>query len=256
MNSYSESPSNANFVLHSHEHYEIYMFIEGDSKYIVEGNTYNLEPHDVIIIKKHEMHRAYHNTPTQYRRCVLSVYPEFFIENKCEEYENIFIDFSSKRGNKISADVVHSSGIYDTFLRMIKYSSVQSPKAEHAAKATIVELLYLICTVKDFSNADKINPSLKNVISYINANYTENFNLDELAQKFFISKYHICRSFKKITGLTVHEYITEKRLLKAKELKSDGMNLTDAAVASGFNDYSSFYRAYTKKYGISPKNLC
>ena len=60
-----ENPSNVNFQLHNHDSYEIYMFLEGDAKYIVEGNTYSLEPCDMIIIRKHEMHRVFHNSSTK-----------------------------------------------------------------------------------------------------------------------------------------------------------------------------------------------
>ena len=45
-------PSNSNYQLHRHEEYEIYMFLEGDSKYVVEDKTYPLKPDDIIIIKK------------------------------------------------------------------------------------------------------------------------------------------------------------------------------------------------------------
>ena len=77
--------------------------------------------------------------------------------------------------------------------------------------------------------------------------------LDELERIFFISKYHLCHIFKQATGLTVHGYITDKRLTYAYELYGEGKNLSDAAALAGFSCYSAFYRAYTKKYGMPPK---
>ena len=74
----SESPSNDHFYLHAHSEHEIFMFMEGDSKYVVEDKNYDLSPGDIIIIKKHEMHRIYHNSDKKYRRLVLMVFPEFF----------------------------------------------------------------------------------------------------------------------------------------------------------------------------------
>ena len=74
-----------------------------------------------------------------------------------------------------------------------------------------------------------------------------------LCEKFFVSKYYLCHIFKESTGLTVHEYVKQKRLNLAKEFVSDGKTLTEAAILSGFSDYSSFYRAYTKEHNQKPK---
>lgn len=249
-----QHPSNEHFCLHNHDFYEIYLFIEGDSKYIVEGNSYTLEPYDIILIKKHEMHRVYHNSPTPYKRIVLSVSPEFFVLNHCTEYEQYFTDTLIGTGNKIVAELVQSSGLYDAFLRLKKYSDKCSDKSSPVINATITEILYLISTINEFSSADIIKNPIKNVIMYINNHYTENIKLDELEKKFFISKYHICRLFKQTTGLTVHEYVTSKRLIHACELKANGIKLGDAASLSGFSCYSAFYKAYLKQYGVSPKN--
>ena len=75
-----------------------------------------------------------------------------------------------------------------------------------------------------------------------------------LAEKFYISKYYLCRAFHKATGLTVHDYIRLKRLNLARELKAEGKSISEAAMMAGFTDYSSFYRAYLKEYGVSPRN--
>ena len=62
-----------------------------------------------------------------------------------------------------------------------------------------------------------------------------------------------CHIFSEGTGLTVFQYITNKRLTRAGELIQDGMTINDAAEAAGFSHYLSYYRAYKKKYGVSPK---
>lgn len=248
-----ENPSNENFHLHSHDAYEIYMFLEGDAKYVVEENTYTLEPCDIIVIRRHEMHRVYHNSSARYRRYVLTVESGFFAENGCTEYEKPFTDFPVNAGNKISADIVRSSGLYSAFRRLDKYSDSLTVKDTPIAKALVTEILYLINTISEFSAADMPENQLKAIISHINNHYTENIVLDELERIFFISKYHLCHIFKQATGLTVHGYITDKRLTYAYELYGEGKNLSDAAALAGFSCYSAFYRAYTKKYGMPPK---
>ena len=60
--------------------------------------------------------------------------------------------------------------------------------------------------------------------------------------------------FKACTGYTLHNYINNKRLIKANELIRNGISMSEAAQQCGFNDYSSFVRAFKRQFGLSPKN--
>lgn len=252
--SFSSNPSNANFKLHNHDEYEILLFLEGDAKYVVEDKSYTLEPGDIIVIRKHEFHRIYHNSPLPYRRVILMVNPQFFVENGCTNYEAQFIKAPVGTGHKIPADLVRSSGLFDAFLRYKKYSEDYTLDGQFPVlKSTLIEILYLINKITTFSDADLTGSPVKSVILYINNHYMEDITLDLLQEKFFISKYYLCRAFHKATGLTVQEYIRRKRLTKVRELRQEGLRIGDAAIQSGFRDYSSFYRAYQKEYGTSPR---
>lgn len=255
--SYSSSSkaSNRNFALHDHDYYEIFMFIEGDSRYIVEDRNYSLAPYDIIIIRRHEMHRVFHNSVTKYTRFVLHLNPDFFKEMHCEEYEAQFLSPNSYIGNKINSDDVHSNGIYDAYLRLKKYSDDFSKSCTPIISSQIVEILYLINQITSFSKGDIKNKPIQAIISYINKNYSENITLEDLSRQFYISKYHLCRIFKQATGYTPHSYITHKRITRVRELVQEGKNLTDSVNIAGFENYSSFYRSYMKEYGSTPKTL-
>jgi len=244
----SKTPNitNKNFYLHNHDFYEVLLFLQGDSNYIIEGNTYKLNPYDLIIQRKHEMHRIYHNSITTYERIILWIEPEFFSEFNCPELEQEFLKQTNGSMNKIDAEICVSSGLYDAFMRLQKYSDNCKDVYTPVVSATIIEILYLINNAKLFSNDGNPDTTLKSVISYINSHYTEAISLDKLAEQFYITKYHLCRIFKEGTGITVHNYITNKRLMKVKELRTQGYSMTDAAMIAGFGNYSSFYRAYKK----------
>jgi len=244
----SKNPSQINIQLHNHDEYEIYMFFYGDSKYVVEEKNYTLAPGDIIIIRKHEMHRVFHNTASKYRRFVLMISPEFFEKNNCREYENIFLDANTDKGNKINSKDVHSSGLYDAIMRLKKYSENYTKPDSPIVKSVIIEILYLINKITFFENADNTNRTVQNIIAYLNHNFTSEITLDTLSEKFFISKYHLCRTFKQATGITVQEYVRRKRLTLVSELKKEGKNLTEASNLAGFKNYSSFYRSYVKMY--------
>ncbi len=247
----TERPANKHFELHNHDNYEIFLFIEGDTNYIVEENSYTLKPYDIIVIRKNEMHRAFHNSKTKYQRFVINVLPEFFEKFNCRQYEDNFFDTSL--GNKISADVVMSKGIYDAFMRLESYTNDLKDLNSPIAPAIITEILHLINNTDNYIDADIKNKSVGKIINYLNENFTDNISLDELEQKFFMSKHYICRSFKKVTGLTLHQYVTKKKMAYIRELIKNGKNISEASSLAGYNSYASFYRAYIKEYNCPPK---
>lgn len=149
---------------------------------------------------------------------------------------------------------MRSSGLYDAFLRYKKYSEdyTLSPSLP-VLKSIIVEILYLINKTTGFSASDLTNSPIKPVLLYLNNNYAEDITLDMLEEKFYLSKYYLCRTFHKATGLTIHEYIRRKRLTRVRELRSEGLSIGEAATQSGFRSYSSFYRAYLNEFGTPPR---
>lgn len=238
--------------LHSHHEYEIYLFLKGDCYYVVEGRRYELTPGDMIIIRKHEMHRVFHNSSTEYSCLVLFLAPEFFSENNCLEYEDAFLDYN--KDNKIDSHVVLSSGMQDVLDRLEKYSNGYTIKRSTIVKSVLIELLHILNGITSFEKPEKTNQTIKMVISYLNDNYTNDIDLDKIAEKFFISKFHLCRLFKHATGLTLQEYVRRKRLTFALELRRQGTTLSDASIKAGFKDYTSFYRYYKKRFKKPPKN--
>lgn len=248
-----DTTSNEKFYLHDHDSYEILLFLEGDAKFVIEGNDYFLETGDVIIVRKHEMHRVYHNSNATYHRVVLMVEPNFFSNHNCMNYETQFANAQMGIANIIKAKNVRSCGLYDAFMRLKKVSVDYSLTNEPVVDAIVIEILYYINRSGIFSTPDVHDSQVEKVISYINTHYTEDISLDTLENIFFLSKHHLCRIFRKATGLTIHEYISRKRINKVKELRKIGKSISDAAMLSGFCDYSCFYRTYKKLMGCSPK---
>ena len=90
-------------------------------------------------------------------------------------------------------------------------------------------------------------------MQFINHNLSADLSNNALADRFYLSRYHLMHKFKKETGYTLHNYIEQKRLANASAQIKKGIPVMKAAKDSGFLDYSTFLRAFRKKYGISPK---
>ena len=92
-----------------------------------------------------------------------------------------------------------------------------------------------------------------NIRKYIDDNLEKELSLEYLSGKFLISKYHIAHIFKANTGISIHQYIMKKRLIACKEAILNNHSISKEYQMFGFKDYSSFYRAFKKEFGISPK---
>ncbi len=138
------------------------------------------------------------------------------MENGCEEYEEQF--FKTELGNRLEASTVMASGLLDAFERLWKYTDHLKHKNTPITKSIVIEILYLLSKTRTFVKADVTDENMERIIAYVNEHYTDPITLELLSEIGYLSVYHLCRRFRKITGLTVHRYITKKRLSLVREL--------------------------------------
>mgnify|MGYP000794993325 FL=1 len=90
------------------------------------------------------------------------------------------------------------------------------------------------------------------LLQYLNLHLTEELTIDQLSERFYVSKYHMMRRFRRETGYSIHGYVTEKRLLLAQRLLAQGASPSEVGAQVGYQDYSTFSRAYKKQFGRGP----
>ncbi|ACL75357.1 response regulator [Ruminiclostridium cellulolyticum] len=104
------------------------------------------------------------------------------------------------------------------------------------------------------SKASRLIEEVKN---YISSNYqSSELSIDEIARNLFVNYAHLCFIFKRDTGFTINEYLTEFRIKKAKELFDSGNTLIlDVASKVGYADASYFGKCFKKYYGLAPSKF-
>lgn len=90
---------------------------------------------------------------------------------------------------------------------------------------------------------------------YINSNFDKELNLDMLSHIRFTSKFHLLRLFKKYYGQTPKQYLIDKRIEQAKELLTEGTNITETCFCIGFESPSSFSTLFKSRVGLTPSEF-
>ncbi len=96
---------------------------------------------------------------------------------------------------------------------------------------------------------------IQRIIVYINEHLREHICLDEIAKEFAVSKNHLNSRFNNIVGTTIMKYVAIKRLEFARKKILDGVRIGEAAYMAGFDDYTTFFRAYKSYFGSSPSEM-
>ncbi len=240
-----------NFSKHCHNMYEIIYIKEGNGFFCVEGTRYKISNNSLLIFKPLELHFVEISPSTAYERYVINFDESIIFENS-----NEFLDIFNNRNlgsNNIYWD--EDKSIANLFSRFDHCLTLNDLERNTMTKLILNELLIVLrnkYTLKLYNvTGEKL---IVRIINYINDNLTSHIRLEKLAENFFISKYHLQHLFKKHTGIPVMEYIIRKRILKAQLLIDEGYKASLAANMCGFNDYSSFYRAYIKHTGTKPSD--
>ncbi len=246
---YTENPTLDKFNMHTHDTYEIYCFLSGNAKYFVEGNTYPLKSGDILIMKKAEAHSLLINNSAPYERIVVNFNSDAIGENVRSKLVSFLDSRPLGIKNRYPASIFKDTNwIY--YLKKICESNDVNERSVY-----LTVLLYeLHDRFPEIKTQGASSREIMDIVKYINSHLSEKLSLDIICDRFFISKSHINRKFKKIIGSTVCEYINIKRLLLAKELLQKGLPPTDIYIKCGFRDYCTFFRAYKAKFGSSPKN--
>lgn len=247
--------------LHSHDYYEFYFFLEGDISIQLDKEIFPILPGDLLLVPPGIPHRPFiHNQDIPYRRFVFWISQEYcnVLMHQSQDYVYLMQYVQTTKKYVFHNDRVSFNAIQSKILRLIE--EMQSDRFGRSAQISLCVNDLILClnrTIYTRNVPRKKNEELdlyQQITEYIEEHLDENLSLDSLAEEFYVSKYHIAHVFKDRLGMSIHQYITKKRLALCKEAILGKASITEIYQTYGFGDYSSFYRAFKKEYGISPKD--
>lgn len=240
---------------HYHTFHKIIEFLGGESGYGVEGKQYLLQPGDLVLVPQGCIHRPEAEPNAPYERRILYLSPEFLrraggscdlaacFDRAREEFRFVVHPADGTGGAQLAA--LEHAEREDAFGRELLAQSLLFQFLIGLNRAMADDLL-------QYAKPAAYDQKIESILRYLSEHLTEPVSIDDLAARFFVSKYHMMRQFRAQTGYTIHGYLTGKRLMFARAMIAAGTPVLQASEESGFGDYSAFLRAYRKQFGAAP----
>jgi AraC-like DNA-binding protein len=258
---YHDTKAGKRTGLHTHPYYEFYFFLEGHAEAQVRQDHYMLSYGDILIVPPKVSHGVFvHDFDIPYRRFDLWISVSLY-----KRLISLSSDFSYAIDMAMNEDrhVIHTDRIVFNSILSRLFNIIEEEKGNRYGRTTEIQLLIseLMLSISRLANEQfthhKTTPNAlyQNICDYIEHNIDGDLSLDSIAEHFFLSKFYISHVFKDNIGLSIHQYIGKKRLSLCHDAITSGEPISQVYSTYGFDDYSSFYRAFKKEYGMSPKEL-
>lgn len=251
----SESGEKVDF--HYHEFCKLLLLVSGQGSYFVDGKRYLLNAGDIVLIGSRCVHKPELLENAVYERIIIYVSPEYLQKMSTADCDLLSL-FSGEKGHVLRLKEPRRRAAFNLASRLERELSSECFGRSVLSQAELLHLLVELGRSMEDPAANLPRPSVPQnsrvleIMEYLDGNLSEPIDIDRLAERFFISKFYMMRLFQRETGTTIHAYLTQRRLLKARELMDGGMGAMESCYACGFHSYSSFTRAYGKYFGTTP----
>lgn len=231
---------------HYHEFYEIYYLESGERYHLMDEELYKVTAGQFIIFKPYQLHHSYGEENMPFSRILI-----YFNEDSIESQE------IKEMMNQMAGVYQYSSDknaeFYQLLTQLLQEQEEEKEFYMSNMRSLLNQILVLLVRSKlqkrDIYNDNRITQ----VISYIHQNYRDKITTEELAKKFYISKWHLCREFKYYTHITIIQYINYTRIIEAQKLLLEGSkSITTISSEVGFDSMTHFERVFKQIVGVTP----
>lgn len=241
---------------HTHDCYELTFFVSGQAEVTIKDTPLICQAQDCILILPGQQHENRISSASRYERFVLWISADWAarLSRQSEDFRRLFELAKSSGVQKHSFDIAAFSSLSGMLVEILEEQNRHSFGWQTILTNTMEN--FLLAWGREFFGLENQMPEarsqLDGLIAYIDSHLGEDLSLDHLAARFYLSKYHLSHLFRQKLGISLHQYILKKRLKTACNGLLSSQDLASLAQSCGFSDYSAFFRAFKREYGMSP----
>lgn len=241
------------------EAYEIIYMEEGKIAYSVNNNTYIIESGDFLLVPPNTPHKLLKIISSPNKRSILkfdNLYLNKF-NTESTDLSLIFEKVTNTNTHQIKIRTAFKNRINSSFSMLEEVFLSKEYGDDIIFDATFSALLARMNKGLNFYDANNyinnFGALILKVNNYIDINIDKKMLIQDIASHVGLSESRLSHIYKQQLGISILQHVINKRLSIAKDMLKIGESISEVAVKCGFPDYSSFLRAFKKKYNISPK---
>jgi len=247
---------------HSHPTYEIYYFHEGRCNYLIGDKIFVLQPGDLILMNGMTLHCPNVDSKYPYVRTTLHFEPSH-VRGLMQPFQSFdvlqpFRELGNHRLHLKGEEREEVEALLERLDRLRNYGDPISQNRFQLAFLDLLQVIYRLC--QQPLEAGPEFPSEKErhvqeMIAFVERNYHEDLHLEQLENRFHLSKYYLAKIFKDVTGVTLFKYIYQRRINQAKImfLLDKRLTVTDVCFQVGFKHLAHFSRTFKEQVGCTPE---
>ena len=230
---------------HMHIENEIYLNLCGDVSFEVENNIYPLSRGSVIITRPYEYHHCIYHSDALHDHYAIN-----FSGDESIDFLKIFYDRKPGTDNLI---VLSGKQLNECLMILEELENDETDSL--SCRIGFLKLLQLLNQGEEGIYVDsfsKLPQDVSLALQFMNQHLTEDLNIEFISTFCNVSVNTLERHFKKTLGMTPFAWLRKKRLIASLDYLRNGESVTDAALKSGFSDYSNYIQLFRRQFGITP----
>ncbi|MFT4107451.1 MAG: AraC family transcriptional regulator [Lacrimispora sp.] len=248
-------------IKHFHDTYELYFLLEGERYYFIEKETYHVKTGDVVLINRQQVHKTSQAASRSHDRILLQLSKralEPWLKSAgLPSLEKVFEDYYGvSRLSKQEWEEM--KGLLFGIAEELKQ---KRERYEVMVRLKLSQILLMISRSRKRDVMKEMPPRVESLkhgrvhdaAEYLTVHCETEESLEELAERFFISKSYLSKIFREVTGLSVNEYRNLARMRKAQKLlKNSQYSITEISGLLGFESVTYFERVFKKHCAVTP----